>query len=272
MKRARGYIRLSEEDKNNPSESPENQKKLIMAFCVQRGYDFQKFYEDIDIKGWWKLDKRPALKQAFNEVKEYDILIVKNWSRFARKGTIQDGLIELFLENGVKIIPISDATDKKARQVIGLSNEWLIDDLRRGAYDLIKNKLKESSIITRPPFGYYLKKKILNGKLIISPKKFMVNKKEAEIVRNIFAMKINGIGEIEIGQETGLSQPRINGILKNVTYIGYHKYTQSKDPEEGTKIKNPKTIIYRGKHQPIIDLESFRKVNPDFKLLKSVET
>ena len=113
--RIAAYTRISvdlELDRNNTS--IENQKAIIHDYCrLHFPTSTVDYYEDRDKSGY-SFDKRPSYFDALRPKLmrgEYDILIMKDLSRFSRR--TGEGLAEFekLAENGLRIIAIGDGID-----------------------------------------------------------------------------------------------------------------------------------------------------------------
>jgi site-specific DNA recombinase len=88
----------------------------------------------------------------------------------------------------------------------------------------------------KTPYGYYYDRN--DGILHIE-------KEEAENVREVFRLYINGMSSRNIALQLNLCNDRlVDGILRRKTYIGLIPY---------------KGEFYKGLHEPIIDIETFEK-------------
>ena len=185
-----GYCRISvdlELDRDNTS--IENQK-LIISEYVERYFPNSSldFYEDRDRSGY-TFEQREGYQELRQKMlaKEYDILIVKDFSRFSRRNS--KGLVELedLRDAGMRIISIGDNIDYSAEsdnwQMISfhfLMNEMPVTDTSKKVRAVINNRQKEGKWICAVPFGYVM----TNSKSM----KIKVDEPAAEIVRKIFEL------------------------------------------------------------------------------------
>ena len=123
-----GYCRISVDEEADRAEntSIENQKSIISEFVATRFPDAElTFYEDRDRSGY-TFEQRISYQRMRKKLMagEHDILIVKDFSRFARRNS--KGLVELedLRDNGVRIISIGDAIDYPTH------DEWMQIQLR----------------------------------------------------------------------------------------------------------------------------------------------
>ena len=109
-----GYCRISVDDElDRDNVSIENQKSIIEDFVKQRfPSSTLTFYEDRDRSGY-TFEQREGYQTMRRELMrhKYDILIVKDFSRFSRRNS--RGLVELedLRDAGVRIISIGDGID-----------------------------------------------------------------------------------------------------------------------------------------------------------------
>jgi DNA invertase Pin-like site-specific DNA recombinase len=128
------YTRLSDEDRNklyktDDSESIQNQKTMLVNYCVMKGWDIHRIYCDDDYGGCDR--NRPEFNRMIDDCRNrlVDIVLCKSQSRFSRDMEIVERYIhEKFTEWGVRFVGIVDNADtnvvgnKKARQINGLVN------------------------------------------------------------------------------------------------------------------------------------------------------
>ena len=109
-----GYCRISvDEEMDRDNTSIENQKAIIEDYVKQKfPGSTLTFYEDRDHSGY-TFEKREGYQKMRPLLMghQYDILIVKDFSRFSRRNS--RGLVELedLRDNGVRIISIGDNVD-----------------------------------------------------------------------------------------------------------------------------------------------------------------
>ena len=109
-----GYTRISvDEELDRDNVSIENQKAIIQDFVKQKfPGSTLTFYEDRDRSGY-TFEQREGYQAMRKKLvtHQYDILIVKDFSRFSRRNS--RGLVELedLRDAGVRIISIGDSID-----------------------------------------------------------------------------------------------------------------------------------------------------------------
>lgn len=284
-----GYARISvDEELDRDNVSIENQKAIISAFVNQHfpGSSLT-FYEDRDRSGY-TFDQRQGYQTMRKSLisHKYDILVVKDFSRFSRRNS--RGLVELedLRDAGVRIISIGDNIDFPKDddwlkiQFQFLINEIPVTDTSKKIRNVIKRRQLDGKWICNAPYGYIVNKR----------KEFEVVPTEAEVIRQIFSLyndqgwgykKIaNYLTEkniptprtteklrIEANGETCKFNPKnawsiitIQGILDNDFYIGtfrQHKYTREKINGKDVLVDKDENVVIEHHHQEIIDYRTF---------------
>ena len=284
-----GYARISVDDElDQKNISIENQKAIIEDYVHQNfpGSSLT-FFEDRDRSGY-TFDQREGYQEMRRGLMshKYDILIIKDFSRFSRRNS--RGLVELedLRDAGVRIISIGDCIDFPNDddwlkiQFQFLVNEMPVTDTSRKVRNVIKRRQADGEWICAAPYGY----------IVNSRKDFEVVPTEADIVRKIFELYNNqGWGYKKIANyltDQGIPTPRISeqlrkeadgkeckrraksawaiatvqGILDNDFYIGtlrQGKYTRAKINGKDIKRDDGEQIVIENHHQAIIGYRTF---------------
>ena len=284
-----GYCRISVDDElDRDNVSIENQKSIIEDYVNQKfpGSSLT-FFEDRDRSGY-TFDQREGYQVMRRGLvsRQFDILIVKDFSRFSRRNS--RGLVELedLRDAGVRIISIGDGIDFPNDddwlkiQFQFLINEMPVTDTSKKVRNVIKRRQADGKWLCAAPYGYIVNKQ----------KEFEIVPTEAEIVRKIFDLYNNaGWGYKRISNyltDQGIPTPRmsermrkeadgettkrkpktawaivtIQEILDNDFYIGTFrqgKYSRAKINGKDVKQDDTRHIIIENHHQPIIDYRTF---------------
>ncbi len=294
-----GYTRISvdiEQDRDNTS--IENQKSIIRDY-VSRIFPESDLdlYEDRDRSGY-TFEQREGYQLLRPKLMglEYDILIVKDFSRFSRRNS--KGLVELedIRDAGVRIISIGDNIDYPTHddwqriQMLFLFNELPVTDASRKVKSVIKRRQEEGRWICSVPYGYVM----TNSKAM----KFEVSEPEANVVREIFRLYNEGWGYKRIANhltEQHIPTPRMaekarkeaNGeecklkvrpewsiqtvseILSNDFYIGtlrQHKYKRKKINGADEKLLETDHLVFENNHEAIVEPLVFAQVQEALKM------
>ena len=283
-----GYARISvDEELERDNVSIENQKAIISDFVTQKfPGSTLTFYEDRDRSGY-TFEQREGYQKMRRGLMghEYDILVVKDFSRFSRRNS--RGLVELedLRDAGVRIISIGDNIDFPNDddwlkiQFQFLINEMPVTDTSKKVKSVIKRRQQDAKWICAAPYGYIVNKQ----------QQFEIVPTEADIVRQIFALYNGGWGYKKIANyltDQGIPTPRmaererkeaeggeyrrevkpvwaivtVQGILDNDFYIGtlrQGKYTRKKINGKEQKRDESDHLVFENHHQAIIDYRTF---------------
>ena len=286
-----GYCRISVDDElDRDNVSIENQKAIVSDF-VGRKFPGAAltFFEDRDRSGY-TFEQREGYQAMRRELMAHrlDILVVKDFSRFSRRNS--RGLVELedLRDAGARIISIGDGIDFPNDddwlkiQFQFLINEMPVTDTSKKVKSVIRRRQEDGKWICAAPYGYIVNKK----------QQFEVVPVEADIVRRIYRMYIDGWGYKKIANsltDEGIPTPRmaererkiaegedyrrsvksawsiatVQGILDNDFYIGtlrQGKYTRAKINGRDILRDEVEQIVIENHHQPIMDYRTFAAV------------
>ena len=284
-----GYTRISVDDElERDNVSIENQKAIIQDFVKHKfPGSTLTFYEDRDRSGYTfeQREGYQAMRRGLMS-HQYDILIVKDFSRFSRRNS--RGLVELedLRDAGVRIISIGDNIDFPNDdewlkiQFQFLINEMPVTDTSKKVKNVIKRRQADGKWICAAPYGYLINKR----------QEFEIVPTEADIVRTIFRLyNEEGWGYKKIANyltDQGIPTPRmaererkeaagedykrpvknvwaivtVQGILDNDFYIGtlrQGKYTRKKINGKDVRREEGEQIVIEHHHQAIIDYRTF---------------
>ncbi len=284
-----GYTRISVDDElDRDNVSIENQKAIIQDFVKHKfPGSTLTFYEDRDRSGYTfeQREGYQAMRRGLMS-HQYDILIVKDFSRFSRRNS--RGLVELedLRDAGVRIISIGDNIDFPNDdewlkiQFQFLINEMPVTDTSKKVKNVIKRRQADGKWICAAPYGYLINKR----------QEFEIVPTEADIVRTIFRLyNEEGWGYKKIANyltDQGIPTPRmaerdrkeaageeykrpvknvwaivtVQGILDNDFYIGtlrQGKYTRKKINGKDVRREEEEQVVIENHHQAIIDYRTF---------------
>lgn len=282
-----GYCRISNDELlDQENASIENQKRIIEEFVKAKFPNCKlTFYEDRDLSGY-TFDQRVGYQRLRKKLMsgETPILIIKDFSRFARRNS--RGLVELedLRDAGVRIISIGDAIDYPTYddwmtiQFHFLVNEMPVTETSKKVKSVIQRKQADGQWLCVAPYGYVItdmKKQIVE-----------VVPDEAEVIRKIFELYVDGWGYKKIAnyltdhniptartKEKQRAEARgdeynrkasystwsivsVQGILQNDFYIGTlrtHKYKRKNINGVDVKVAPEDNYVFEKHHEAIID-------------------
>lgn len=284
-----GYCRISvDEELDRDNTSIENQKAIIEDFVKEKfpGSSLT-FFEDRDRSGY-TFEQREGYQKLRKGLLNhtYDILVVKDFSRFSRRNSKGLGELEDLRDAGVRIISIGDGIDFPNDdqwlniQLRFLMNEMPVTDTSKKVRAVVSRRQKDGKWICAAPYGYKVNAR----------QEFEIIPTEAEIVRKIYELYIDGWGYKRIANyltDEGIPTPRmsererkeaegkeykrpvkaewaivsVQGILENDFYIGtlrQSKYTRQKINGKDVKKDEGEQIVIENHHQAIISYRDFR--------------
>lgn len=302
------YLRLSHEDDDlgtmgkEQSNSIGNQEKLLNDF-VSKDEKLKKLpitvLKDDGYSG--ATTDRPQFQKMLEMAKnkEFDILLVKDFSRFARDHIVTFSYIEsIFPFLGIRFISVTDNYDmegevgKTIRMDIGLqsiAHSYYCHDISVKVRTARLQKAREGKVLTgTPPIGYCKDPKDKN--------KYLIEPVGAEIVRQIFELGCEGKNTSEITRylndknipskgmikkkELGLeykgrgdtyswSPNDVYAILQDEQYLGKMVYgkTRKESVKSEKRIKIPRSewIIVENAFEPLVSPEIFYEANSKMK-------
>jgi DNA invertase Pin-like site-specific DNA recombinase len=188
------YKRVSTEEQSIKGLSLSNQESKGIELALKLGYDY-KVYTDAGISGTLSFDKRKGLNDLLNDIgdKKINAVFVTDLDRLSRGGVVQTTLLkDIFKENNIRLFDINQEID------LNDINQDLLTDIKSllAAFETKKTSIRIKQVLEKSakegkagggalmPFGY---KKDENKKLVI-------HNEEAEIVKRIFLMALEGKG------------------------------------------------------------------------------
>lgn len=266
LKTAAAYIRVSTD--NQTELSPDSQIKEIRKYAKQHGYivPSEYIFRDDGISGR-RAEKRPEFIRMIAIAKQkpspFSAVLLWKFSRFARNQEESIFYKSMLLKNRIEVKSISEPiVDGPFGSLIERIIEWfdefysinLSGEVKRG----MTEKVERGGAVSIPAFGYD-----------IVDKEYVVNPVTAPIVQQIYADYLNGMGSLQIAHklnDMGIRTTRgnqwenrtVDYVLRNPVYIGKIRW----NPTGRTRrnYDDPNIMITNGHHEPIIDEDSFNKV------------
>ncbi len=292
------YCRLSKDDGDKAeSNSITNQKALLQDYVLNKLEDVKYYKEYVD-DGYTGLNtNRPNFMSMIEDIKQGSIncVVVKDLSRFGRNSWEVGKYIEqIFPFLSVRFISINDVLDSAHER---LEDNMLLPfrNIINEAYSRdISQKVRSQFVIKRKkgdfignfaPYGY---KKSENNR-----NRLVIDEDVANIIKNIFRWKIEGITNANIAEKLnslGVLAPMdykisiglnyntafktnkktlweyntINRILVNEVYIGHTVQGKKKSPNLKVKkhfdVNKDDWVKVCDTHEPIISIADFNLV------------
>lgn len=248
------YARVSTDEQAEEGFSISAQVNQLQEYCNKNNIEVYTAYVDEGVSAKFSDEnKRPQFNQMIKDAEKnlFNIILVHKYDRFARNVELSQKIKRQLKKANVNVISMSEPIEDSP---IGFFQEGILELL---AEYYIRNLAAESKKghIERASQGYH------NGSVPYGykvdhnhPAKMSINEEQANIIRLIYDMYVNkGYGSTKIAitlKKMNLpaacgdnwAHYTVNRILKNVKYAGKISYLDG---------------IYDGKHDPIIDMETF---------------
>lgn len=293
--KAAAYVRLSVEDSGKPgADTIEGQKALLTSFIESKSdMELTALFCDNGRTGT-DFD-RPQFEKMMEEVRKGRIncIVVKDLSRFGRNYKETGNYLErIFPFLGVRFIAVNDNFDTLTAErtqdgyivpLKNLINEVYSKDISKKIDAALSVKQRNGEFIGAwAPYGY---RKDPDNKHHL-----VINEETAPTVRRIFEWRSEGISVVQIGRrlnDAGILSPSaylyetgevktekykgvpwqtqiLKSILSHPVYIGHMVQGRKKqsfyEGKRQTYVDKADWIIVRNTHEPIIDAETFEKV------------
>ena len=286
------YVRLSKDDERaGESLSIENQKRILMNYVTEQGWNIIDVYIDDGFSG--TNFNRPGVTRLLEDAKtgKINLIIVKDLSRFGRN-YIQVGqyIDYIFPTYNIRFIALNDNVDTFNQNstamdmmpIMNVFNEWHAANTSKKIKAVIEANAKAGKYrVTFAPYGYVKGEDENHLPVVDEP--------AASVVRRIFEMRSQGISPRHIadalnaegiptasdyyyaklgkpnphGTKLLWSAERIRAMVNNPTYLGHLVQMRSTT----VSYKNHKTIkrepsdwvVIKNTHEPLVSQEIWDK-------------
>ena len=286
------YCRLSRDDgTEGDSNSISNQKRMLKKYAKENGFANTRFYLDDGYTG--TNFNRPGFQKMIKDIElgYIQTVIVKDMSRFGRDYLTVGYYTDTYFPNmGIRFIAINDCVDSadgenELAPFRNVMNEMYARDISRKVRSAHRIRGNSGEPLSQPPFGYM--------KAPENKKRWIIDPDAAPIVRRIFQMALDGMGNESIARileeekilnpmaywrSKGMkragrteqpnpykwSKTTIGSILRQQEYCGdiinFKTYSQSFKNKK--RLENPEEnwVIFKNVHEPIIEREVFEQV------------
>lgn len=241
-----GYTRISQEDRNSPTLTLDNQNLAIQDFCLRNNIKLLKIFNEGEHTG----DRN---RPVFNNVVQiaYKLkptyIIVRDRTRFARDQAFLIDTIDNLKTQGIKSLTIVEGDISSNMMVTGIFGAVDEELIRKGKW-FVKNMMetKEKNGIG---FGT-----LLYGYKSAKDKSWELDKEKSDKVKTMFNdFAQNDLSLTDMAHQYGFKRTTIYKMLKNEKYCGRFSYL------EKIRDKNKK-IIKVIKHEYIMKGESIISV------------
>lgn len=263
------YARYSSD--NQREESITAQLRAINGYAKKEGIHILHKY--IDEAESAKTDNRPQFLKMMEDITtgaiKADLVLVHKLDRFARNRYDSAIYRKKLKDNNMRLLATSQPLDDSPESIIlesmleAMAEYYSLNLGREALKGMRENAYKGMHTGGTPPLGYDVDPKT---------KKYILNKKEAIIVKMIYDMAVSGQSYntiIDTCNDKGYKTKRgktfgknsINSILKNEKYTGLYIFNKLADEHNGHKYKPREEWITVENAMPvIIEKEEWEKV------------
>lgn len=237
------YIRVSSEEQKREGISLEAQEAKLKLFVESKEWEVFQIYKDEGISAK-SISIRPACKQMLEDARahKFDAIIMVKLDR-AFRNTLDaimtsDELRELEIDL-ISLHETIDTTTAMGRFYFTIMSglAQLERELTAERVDEVReHKFNQGLMIGRAPVGYKWSK---------TQKKFLIDEKKADMVKQVFQKTFDGVRGKLICDEFKLDPKSYYRIIRNKAYIGITIY---------------KGVEKEGAHEPLISKEVFYEI------------
>ena len=272
------YCRVSTTEQAEEGYSIDEQNIKIREYCEREGHEIYNLYEDRGISGK-NITNRPGIKQLLQDATEnkFDLVIVWKLNRISRKLLDILNIVELLNKHNIAFRSLTEnfetetPSGKLQLNIMGAIGEFERETIAENVKMGLLARAKEGRWNGGVVLGYDLVELNNEGKKRKNTV-LKINEKEANTVRRIFELYSQGHGYKAVvnrvnkeGHKTKRNREfavsTVKEILQNPVYIGKIRYNVRQDWSKKRRNNiNANPILSDGIHEPIIDVETWNKV------------
>lgn len=256
--RVAAYVRVSTKNELQTNSFDSQVNYYHDMIRKRENWTLVNIYKDYGISGK-SLNNRDGFIQMIQDCvdNKIDLIYTKSISRFARNAVDCIKYFRLLKVLNVRIIFEEEGLDSSR-----IESELLLTALASIAQqesENISKHVKTSKYIQAKRGVIDTKQKRYGYDFSKEKNKFIINKSEAKIVRKMFELKLNGFSDNEIANSLNKETKKhwkgtaIEYMLKNRFYIGELENNKFNS-------KTEKTFIKKNHHVPLIDADTYYKV------------
>jgi site-specific DNA recombinase len=244
------YTRLSREDED--SNSINNQKREANEYALINGFTKSEIYNEGEgLSGTLDKNKRPEFNRLISDIEADKIthIWMRKQDRLARSGFIVLQFAEAVIRNNVKLIfgdkgeiDLTDPVQKFHLTIMAAVDELKPNAQSKSTITAIKDNFKEGKTHGKTTYGYAKDK---------NTNKIIIDDLEADLVRSIFMLSLNGIGTQKIADELNKEKKETqycklgNNIEgKNKSYNVKNRYTNKISTKNKSEVRWKAGTVY----------------------------
>ena len=272
------YCRVSTIEQAEEGLSIDSQYHNIKEYCKNQGHEIYNLYEDRGISGK-NITNRPGIKQLLEDAtkNKFDLVVVWKLNRISRKLLDILNIVDLLNKHNIAFRSLTEnfetetPSGKLQLNIMGAIGEFERETIAENVKMGLLARAKEGRWNGGVVLGYDLVELNNEGKKRKNTV-LKINEKEANTVRRIFELYSQGHGYKAVvnrinkeGHKTKrngeFAVSTVKEILQNPVYIGKIRYNVRQDWSKKRRNNiNANPILSDGIHEPIIDVETWNKV------------
>src|SRR5215469_2243426 len=203
--RAALYLRVSTVRQAEKELSIPDQRRQAEAYCQAKGWTVVQEFEERGASA--TDDKRPVFQTMVDEAARadhpFDVILVHSYSRFFRDAFKLEFYLRRLRKHDVKVVSITQETgddpmSQMVRQILALFDEYQSKENGKHTLRAMKENARQGFWNgSLPPYGYRTVEAERRGDKI--KKRLEIDPAEAEIVRTIFRLHLQGDGAGALG-------------------------------------------------------------------------
>jgi len=285
MSRAALYLRVSTPRQAEKELSIPDQRRQLEAWCKQHGMDVVAEY--VEPGATATDDRRPQFQRMMEDAtrrdRPFDAILVHSFSRFFRDSFLFELHRRSLEKNDVALISTTqtvseDTAGQMSRQLMSIFDEYQSRENAKHVIRAMKENARQGYWNgSRPPFGY--KAVAVETRSDAVKKRLVIEPVEAEIVREVFKLHLEGNGIRAIAahlnrrgikyRKNKFSSSITHAILIREAYVGRHYFNRTN--YRSRKIK-PRSEWVWFETPTIIDQDVFQTVQNRLALRRPTNT
>ena len=272
------YCRVSTIEQAEEGFSIDSQYHNIKEYCKNQGHEIYNLYEDRGISGK-NITNRPGIRQLLDDAtkNKFDLVVVWKLNRISRKLLDILNIVELLNKHNIAFRSLTEnfetetPSGKLQLNIMGAIGEFERETIAENVKMGLLARAREGRWNGGVVLGYDLVELPNEGKKRKNTR-LEINEREANTVRRIFELYSQGHGYKAVvnrinkeGHKTKrngeFAVSTVKEILQNPVYIGKIRYNVRQDWSKKRRNNiNANPILSDGIHEPIVDVETWEKV------------
>lgn len=246
-KRVLGYARVSSLAQTEGT-SLEDQQNALRAHAKRQGLSVERMFVEAESGIYEKVERREQMKALLATAHVGDLVLCDKVDRWSRDPEFTYRSMRELAAKGVAVYFVGDACDPATPEGDTMLNFRVL--FAREEHKRIKQRLVGTRRLLRdrgyycegvPPYGY----RRGGGKRSEEKNILVIEPKEAEIVRRMFALCIAGRSLAQIADDVGLVRDRVRDVLRSRVFVG--------------EIQDTSGQWIKAKHEGIVDADTFTR-------------